>query len=203
MTLLKDTSHLFLLIFSLQETLCLFNISIFIEPTEIETQMRNEEKFNKNITLLFTNPCHIWATIFLHSIVDWKFFQVFLGHFLKKTCFSLSTSFYLNQNNSIIPVCRGKIPKWPHFVLLVCFDPLVCFIWISEVIFGSLPLFSKYGKEKVIVAYSNYLLHDSNFSYLTTKLWLVRSMQCNSVSNTVFQICVIPLSSIQQFLSIF
>lgn len=91
----------------------------------------------------------------------------FFQPFLKKICFSLSTSFCLNQNNSIIPVCRGIIPESPYFAFLVCLDPLVCFIWISEVIFGSLSLFSKYGKQKVLVAYSIYLLHYSNFSYLT------------------------------------
>lgn len=59
MALLKYTSHLFSLICSLQEALCPFNITIFIEPTEIETQMRNEEKLNKTIILLFTNSRHV------------------------------------------------------------------------------------------------------------------------------------------------
>lgn len=74
MTVLKDISHLLFLAF--KKALHLFNIRIFTEPTEIETQMRNEKMFNKTITLLFTNSCHIWATILL---------QVFLGHFWKKT----------------------------------------------------------------------------------------------------------------------
>lgn len=52
------------------------------------------------------------------------------------------------------------------------------------------------------MAFSNYLLHYSNFSYLTIKLWLVLNMKCNSVSNAVFQMYVLPLYIIQPLFGI-
>lgn len=115
-----------------------------------------------------------------------------------KICFSLSTSFYLNQNNSIISVCIGIISVSPCFALLVCFDPFVCFIWTSEVILGSLPLFPKTRPaEKLSDLLQLLILWFQFCSFNYKNMPGTRYMWCNLVNNTLFQICILHLFSIQ------